>query len=416
MIRVPFHEGWAVGPKLGAFEASGATAPQPVTVPHDAVRDLPRSVDSGGGVNTGYHPGGVFEYTKSFDVPEEWRDKTVVIEFEGVYRDAVVFVNGEFAAHEPHGYTAFVVTADAFLRFGETNTIAVEARAHKDSRWYSGAGIYRPVHLIVADPVHIELGGVRVTTPDIEEERAIVEIATTARNETRHTRTTRVSWSITGPDGVTVAEASAPLTLLPGVSATARVRLAVMDPDLWGPDSPALYEVHSALSEASDGPGAALLDEERTRFGIRRLQVDPERGLRINGQHVNLRGACVHHDNGPLGAATVDGAEDRRIRLLKRAGFNAIRSAHNPASRAMLDACDRHGVLVMDELSDVWTRSKTAFDASIVFPERWQQDVAAMVAKDVNHPSVIMYSIGNEILELATPVGATWSRRIAEAV
>ena len=157
-----------------------------------------------------------------------------------------------------------------------------------------------------------------------------------------------------------------------------------------------------------------VIDEETTSFGIRRLQLDTAHGLRINGQTVKLRGACVHHDNGPLGAATIGAAEDRRVRLLKAAGFNALRSAHNPMSRAMLDACDRHGVLVMDELTDVWNRSKTAFDSSLTFSERWQDDVAALVAKDFNHPSVVMYSIGNEILELATPIGSSWGRSLAE--
>ncbi|SFS14431.1 protein of unknown function [Microbacterium sp. cf046] len=413
MIRVPFTDGWTVGPKLGAFEsADAATAPRAVTLPHDAQRDQPRSPDSDQGVHAAYHAGGVFEYAKSFEVPAEWREKTVIVEFEGVYRDAVVFVNGEFAAHQAGGYAAFAVTLDPFLRFGEANRITVEARVHKDSRWYTGAGIYRPVHLLVAEPTHIALGGTRVTTPDIDDDRAVISIATTVENVARHTSTSRISWSVTGPDGAEVAAGSSPLTVLPGEVATARARLSVAEPSLWHPDSPDLYSVRAVLTDLDGGP----VDEETTRFGIRRLQLDPANGLRINGQTVKMRGACVHHDNGPLGAATIGAAEDRRVRLLKAAGFNALRSAHNPMSRAMLDACDRHGVLVMDELSDVWTRSKTAFDSSLTFSERWQDDVAALVAKDFNHPSVVMYSIGNEILELATPIGSAWSRRLAEGV
>lgn len=412
MIRVPFNDDWTVGPKLGAFESADAsTAPRAVTLPHDAQRDLPRSPDSDQGVHAAYYPGGVFEYAKSFDVPIGWREKTVVVEFEGVYRDAVVFVNGEFAAHQANGYAAFAVALDPFLRFGETNRITVEARAHKDSRWYTGAGIYRPVHLLVADPTHIALDGTRVTTPDIDDERAVISIATIVENVSRHTSTTRVAWSVVGPDGDEVAATAAPVTVLPGETSTARVRLSVVAPLLWHPDTPALYTVTATLTDL-DG---AVIDTETTRFGIRRLQLDTVHGLRINGEIVKLRGACVHHDNGPLGAATIGAAEDRRVRLLKAAGFNALRSAHNPMSRAMLDACDRYGVLVMDELSDVWTRSKTAFDSSVTFSERWQDDVAALVAKDHNHPSVVMYSIGNEILELATPIGSSWSRRLAEA-
>jgi beta-galactosidase len=411
MIRVPFNDRWTVGPKLGAFEAMGAeSAALPVTLPHDAQRELPRSPDSDQGVHAAYHPGGVFEYAKTFHVPADWREKTVVVEFEGVYRDAVVFVNGEFAAHQANGYAAFAVTLDPFLRFGESNRLTVEARAHKDSRWYTGAGIYRPVHLLVADPTHIALDGTRVTTPDIDDERALITVATTVENTSRHTSARRIAWSVVGPDGSEVTTTSAPVTVLPGDSSTARARLSVPAPQLWHPDSPALYAVRATLSEL-DG---TVVDEETTRFGIRRLQLDTVHGLRINGDTVKLRGACVHHDNGPLGAATIGAAEDRRVRLLKAAGFNALRSAHNPMSRAMLDACDRHGVLVMDELTDVWNKSKTAFDSSLTFSERWPQDVAALVAKDFNHPSVVMYSIGNEILELATPIGASWGRKLAE--
>src|SRR6185503_8330497 len=180
-------------------------------------------------------------------------------------------------------------------------------------------------------------------------------------------------------------------------------------PSLWSPDAPARYEVDTAVVD-----GAEVLDRETSRFGIRRLQLDPVHGLRINGRPVNLRGACIHHDNGPLGAATIARAEHRRVEILKAAGFNAIRSAHNPVSRALLDACDRVGMLVMDELTDVWTEAKAPFDYTLSFPQWWERDVEAMVAKDFNHPSVIMYSIGNEIFETGTPIGSTWGRALAE--
>ncbi len=413
MIRVPLHDGWTVGPKLGPFETpADGRGPVAVTLPHDALRDLPRSPDEPQGVHTGYTPGGVFEYARLLDVPGDWRSRTVVLEFEGVYRDAVVFVNGAFAAHQAGGYAGFSVVLDPFLEFGAVNRISVEARAHRDSRWYSGAGIYRPVHLVVADPVHIPLDGVRVETPDIDDERAVVAVATEVANTTRHTVTTRVSWQVAAPDGTVVASAHSPVTVLPGERAVARARVTVEAPMRWDVETPDLYRVRSTLASA-DG---ALLDEDVTDFGIRSLQLDPRHGLRLNGRSIDLRGACVHHDNGMLGAATEPAAEDRRVRLLKRAGFTALRSAHNPMSRAMLAACDRHGMLVMDELTDAWTRPKAPFDATITFAEHWRDDIASLVAKDRNHPSVVMYSIGNEILELATPLGATWSRRLAEQV
>ncbi|MEH3089994.1 MAG: DUF4982 domain-containing protein [Microbacterium arborescens] len=269
-----------------------------------------------------------------------------------------------------------------------------------------------PVHLVVADPVHIPLDGVRIETPDVDDERAVVAVATTVANTTRHTRTMRLTWRIEAPDGSLAATGASPVTVLPGEEAVARARLVVAEPQRWDVDSPALYTLRTVLA----APDADPVDEDVTPFGIRTLQLDPRHGLRVNGRSLDLRGACVHHDNGPLGAAAEPAAEDRRVRLLKQAGFSALRSAHNPMSRAMIEACDRHGMLVMDELTDAWTRAKAPFDATIGFPERWRDDVAALVAKDRNHPSVVMYSIGNEILELGTPIGSTWSRRLAERV
>ena len=413
MTRTPLLHGWTVGPKLGPFESPddhGGLVP--VTLPHDALRDLPRSPREPEGVHSGYTPGGAFVYTRELDVPADWRDRTVSIEFEGVYRDAVVHLNGEFVTHQANGYAGFVAELDPFLRYGEVNRLTVEARAHRDSRWYSGAGIYRPVHLVVADPVRIARDGVVVTTPDIDDERAVVAIATAVRNGTRHTRTVRVDWTMRDPGGAEVARGTSPVTVLPGTTAVGRARLVVPGPQLWSTDHPHLYAVHTVLTDEDGGE----LDRHEVAVGIRTLQLDPAHGLRINGRTVKLRGACVHHDNGVLGAATHPDAEDRRVRLLKAAGFTALRSAHNPMSTAMLDACDRHGMLVMDELADAWTRAKAPHDATITFPERWEADVDALVAKDRTHPSVILYSIGNEILELGTPVGSTWSRRLAERV
>ena len=411
MERRSFNDGWLAGHKAGPFDNSAGALPpaRAVILPYDIVRDLPRSADSAQGSHNGYFPGGHFEYAKTFDVPDEYRDKVVTIEFEGVYRDAMVFINGEFAGQRPNGYAGFTVAADPYLTYGQPNSITVEARSHRDTRWYTGAGIYRDVHLIVADPVHVTLDGVRVTTADIDADRAVVAVATTVQNETRHTRTVRVDTRVLDPHGAVVASGSAPVTLLPGAVAVSRVRLAVTSPSLWSPDAPARYEVDTAVVD-----GAEVLDRETSRFGIRRLQLDPVHGLRINGRPVNLRGACIHHDNGPLGAATIARAEHRRVEILKAAGFNAIRSAHNPVSRALLDACDRVGMLVMDELTDVWTEAKAPFDYTLSFPQWWERDVEAMVAKDFNHPSVIMYSIGNEIFETGTPIGSTWGRALAE--
>jgi beta-galactosidase len=413
VIRESFNAGWAAGPGLTGFAsvAGRAAAKAPVTLPHDAIRDLPRSADSDEGPHTGSFPGGLFEYSKTFDVPLAYRDKCVTLEFEGIHRDAMVFINGEFAVQRPNGYTTFSVKADPYLRHGEPNTVRVQARAHHDSRWYTGAGIHRDTKLIVGELVHVALDGVRITTPDVDAERAILAIATTVENEGRETRAVRVTTRILDAEGAVVASGSAPVTLPPAAGAVARMRLSVPSPALWSVDAPNLYTAETTVTD-----GEQPLDEERTTFGIRTLQLDPQHGLRINGETVDLRGACIHHDNGLLGSAAIRRAEERRVELLKAAGFNAIRSAHNPISQAMLDACDRVGMLVMDETFDMWTEAKSQFDYSLAFPEWWERDVEAMVTKDFNHPSVILYSIGNEIFETGRPTGSVWGRKLAEKV
>ncbi len=412
MIRRSFNQGWAAGPAVSGFASIfGSAERRAVTLPHDAVRDLRRSAESAQGAHGAYFPGGYFEYVKTFDVPDDHRDKSVIIEFEGVYRDAMVYLNGEFAAQRPNGYAAFAVQAGPLLRYGQPNTVRVECRAHQDSRWYTGAGIYRDVHILVADLVHVALDGVRVTTRDVDPERAVVAVATTLENDGRHTRTIRVTTRLVDSSGAVVASTSAPVTLKPGCREVTRARLLVTSPALWSVDTPNLYEVETVVSD-----GDRVIDEDLTTFGIRTLQLDPVRGLRINGQPVDLRGACIHHDAGLLGSAAIARAEERRIEILKAAGFTAVRSAHNPISRAALDACDRVGMLVMDETFDVWTKPKSTFDYSLAFAEWWERDVTAMVAKDFNHPSVVMYSVGNEIFEVGTPIGSTWGRRLAEKI
>lgn len=413
MTTRSFNDGWTVGPKTSIYAAlqGAAQAHETVTLPHDALFALERSAEQGEGAHTGYFPSAAFEYAKTFDVPGEYRGKRVTLEFQGAYRDAVVFVNDVFAAQRPNGYSTFFVPLDPYLKYGEPNTVRVEVRAHEDSRWYTGAGLYRDTRLIVTELVHITPNGVRITTPDVDGERAVVEVATSLRNESLETKTVTVLTELRDPDGIPVASDAAPVTLRSGETAAVRQRLYVKEPQLWDTEIPALYMAHTSVDDV-----AAVVDETRTTFGIRTLRLDPVHGLRLNGRSVKLRGACIHHDNGLLGAAAIGRAEERRVRILKNAGFNAVRSAHNPISQAMLDACDRHGMLVMDETFDVWTVSKSTNDYSLAFPEWWERDVEAMVAKDFNHPSVIMYSIGNENPETGNGLAAQWGRKMAEKI
>ncbi len=413
MFRNSFNAGWTVRPKVNIFSQLN-DAPDsrvPVTLPHDAMLMLPRAAEHTGGPQSGYFPGGAVEYSKTFTVPDEWRERAVSLEFQGVYRDAMVYVNGTFAAQRPNGYTVFNVRLDPYLRYGEENTIIVEARVHQDSRWYSGLGIHRDTVLSVTGLAHLPATGARVTTPDVDGERAVVEVATPVENEGRSTRTFAVHTRLVDATGEEAASAASPITLKGGESGVVRQRLYIRQPELWSVERPYLYRAETQLRN-----GEELSDARTTTFGIRTLQLDPLHGLRINGEVVKLRGACIHSDNGILGAAAIGRAEERRIEILKEAGFNAVRSAHNPMSPAMLDACDRLGMLVMDETFDMWTLSKNNFDYSLSFPEWWERDVESLIAKDFNHPSVIIYSIGNEVLDAGTGQGAPWGRKLAEKV
>ncbi|MFF7882189.1 glycoside hydrolase family 2 TIM barrel-domain containing protein [Streptomyces sp. NPDC020794] len=412
MIRKPFNDDWRFNRRTSVHENMiGGGDTVTVTLPHDAVLTGGRSADSPEGPNTGYFRPGTWQYEKTFDVPASWATKRVTFEFEGVYRDAMVFVNDAFAGQWANGYSTFHIAADPYLRYGQANSIRVEAQAYKDSRWYSGGGIHRPVHLLVGELLHITPAGMRVTTPEIDDELAVVMVATEVDNEGIGTRSVDVDLEIRDSHGAVVATDHGRVTVLAGERMTVRQRAYVRHPALWGPETPHL---HSATVRLTDEDGQ--VDEARTSFGIRSLSLDPVRGLRINGKTVKLRGACVHNDNGVLGAATIDRAEERRVRLLRAAGFNAIRAAHHPMSRAMLEVCDRLGMIVMDETFDVWSVSKTDDDYSRRFPQWWQRDVDALVAKDFNHPSVVFYSIGNEIPEAGTPHGARWARLLAERV
>ncbi|MEV4016035.1 glycoside hydrolase family 2 TIM barrel-domain containing protein [Nonomuraea angiospora] len=414
MIREPFNDGWRVTGRTSIFElftAGDGAGSVTVTLPHDAMLAGGRSAEGSGGSHTGYHRPGAWRYDKEFEVPASWAGKRVSIEFEGVYRDAMVYVNDVFAGQWAGGYSTFHIAADPYLRYGQTNTVRVEAQAYKDSRWYSGGGIHRPVHLLVGDLLHVTPTGLRVSTPQIDDALAVAAVATEVVNEGTGTRTVEVLLEVRDGDGEVVATDHAPLTVLAGERAIVRRRAYIRHPALWSVEEPNLYTATVRLTDAG-----GQVDEARTTFGIRSVSVDPIRGLRINGATVKLRGACVHHDNGPLGSAAIARAEERRVRLLKDAGFNAIRSAHNPLSKAMLEACDRLGMLVMDETFDMWTVSKTDDDYARRFPQWWERDVDALVAKDFNHPSVIFYSIGNEILEAGTPHGARWGRLLAERI
>ncbi|MEU1341028.1 glycoside hydrolase family 2 TIM barrel-domain containing protein [Streptomyces sp. NPDC005827] len=410
--RRSFNRGWAVKPKpnIWAQLTDPGAASQPVTLPHDALIGRPRTPE-GSGRTAYFPPSGEYEYSKTFHVPESWSARRVSLEFQGAYRDAMVHLNDTRAAHWAYGYSTFTVPLDDLLVYGADNTVRVDVRTCDDSRWYSGAGLHRDVVLVVTGLVHISQDGIVVTTPDVDDERAVVEIAVPVTNAGLSTRTVTVEAEVADAQDNRVAHGTAPVTVRPGGTAVVRHRVYVREPRRWSMDDPCLHRVCVTLRDGSEA-----LDRDTVPLGIRTLRLDPFHDLRINDEVVKLRGACLHHDNGVLGAAAIGRAEERRVELLKQAGFNAVRSAHNPLSQAMLDACDRLGMLVMDEAFDTWTQPKSPFDYATDFADWWERDIGAMVRKDRNHPSVVLYSIGNEIPETGSPFGAALGRQLAEKV
>jgi hypothetical protein len=412
-IRQPLNDGWTVREPQGPFAGLQGGGPEPTAVrlPHDAMRDMERSPDAPSGAGSGYWPSAAWAYLRTLPLPAEWEGGRVALEIDGAYRDALVYANGALVTSCPGGYVRFWAEIGPYLHYGADNQIRIEVRTHRDSRWYSGAGLYRGVRLVVSGPVHIAPDGIVVTTPVVDLDPAVVEVATTLVNETNHLRTVRVRVRLADADGTVVATSEAPATLAPGEPSVARQRLAVTHPRAWSIEDPHLYLATVEVFSAEE-----RMDADTVRVGLRTITVDPARGFRLNGGSLKLRGACIHHDNGPLGAVSMPRAEERRVAALKAAGFNAIRTAHNPASQALLDACDRVGMLVMNELADAWSYEKTEYDPARAFLDRWRSDVDAWVAGSRNHPSVVLYSLGNEIPEIGKPTGALWGRRIAERV
>ena len=412
MKRISFNEGWEYAMQSDGFLGTVTEEFRPVTLPHDAMICRPRNRDAAGKNNSGYYPEGVYEYRKRFTVPEEWKEKRIIIEFEAAYMQAMVYINGMFAGSHAYGYTQFYIKADAYLHYGEENEIRVVTRNYKDSRWYSGAGLYRDVSLYTADLVHALPDQLKITVESADKNRAVVSSVLTIVNEGISTVKTFIKTEFCCQDGSLAAENKVPVTIFPGEKKVIRQRVSIPNPKLWNVDTPYLYTCRARIMDKS--AQNICRDETETTFGIRMLSLSVENGLLINGVETKLRGGCIHHDQGILGAASIARAEERRVELMKESGFNALRISHNPASRALLDACDRVGMLVMDEAFDSWHMSKNAYDYSIIFNENWEEDVTKIVDKDYIHPSFILYSIGNEIPDTGNEEGAECSRKIAE--
>lgn len=408
-------------------------------LPHDwSIEDLPLpdgdsvvgpfSKNAVGKMGTGYTVGGTAWYRKHFTIDKADEGKVVYLHFDGIYMNADIWVNGHHLGNHWHGYTSFGYPVTPFLNgAGEPNVVAVQVKNEGiNARWYSGSGIYRHTWLTVVDPLHIAPWGVHVTTPEIGADKATVDVAVKLVNAAAMAQKLTYQLAIIAPDGAEVATANAETDLAAGETREINQKIEVVKPLLWSIAEPNLYQ--AVVKIIADNK---TTDHSHTNFGIRTLQFDAENGFRLNGEVVKLKGGCFHHDNGPLGSAAIDRAEERKIEILKKAGFNAIRCSHNPPSPYLLDVCDRLGMLVIDEAFDMWEVSKlgmfAAFmpneknpvkvtDHSLHFSETWQGDIQSMLLRDRNHPSIIMWSIGNEIPEAADTSGFRIAKQLVDEV
>ncbi len=412
--------------ELTAAEAMGFNDSQwrRVDLPHDwSIEDLPDQKEgevagpfdksSIGLFYTGYTIGGTGWYRKSFTVDKADVNKEFTIFFDGVYMESDVWLNGHHLGSHKHGYTPFYYNLNSYLnQTGQVNTIAVLVRnIGENSRWYSGSGIFRHVWLRVTDQLNIPVWGVFVTTPEVSEKVSKVAATVSVTNNSGSAADFKIRCSIFSPDGKEVTNSEKNTKLGPGEKKVTEQIIDVRDPELWSDETPSLYSLKTEL--ISEGK---ILDSEKTTFGIRSISFTPEKGFLLNGKQVILKGACIHHDNGLLGAAAFDRADQRRIEILKANGFNAIRTSHNPPSQGFLDACDRAGMLVIDEAFDMWENPKRPDDYHKFFHEWHEKDLRSMLLRDRNHPSVIIWSIGNEISERADSSGLRIAREMISIV
>jgi beta-galactosidase len=369
-------------------------------LPHDwSIEGKIDSQNSTGGAG-GYFPSGIGWYRKTFYVPPTWKGKRVSIDFGGVYMNSEVFINGKSLGIHPYGFTMFRYDLTSYLDFNKDNVVSVRVdNSHQiNCRWYSGSGIYRHVWLIVTNPVHVADRGVVITNPKVSSEKGTVQIKTTVKNETNSPQSITLKTQLWGTNEINAGDNQISVILLANSEKEIDQTLTVSKPLLWTPDKPHLYQARIQILQKNK-----IIDETKTTFGIRSIEFTVENGFQLNGKTMKLNGGCVHHDNGCLGAAAFDRAEVRRVELLKESGFNAIRTSHNPPSEAFLNACDSLGMMVIEESFDGWREQKNKYDYAMYFNDWWQRDLESMVLLDRNHPSVIIWSIGNEIIERKKP-------------
>lgn len=380
MLHFYLHTGWTVA------NLNIPHQKQFVTLPHDAMLAESRKDTNPGGANISFFAGGDYVYERTLRCPEDLpgyaAGMQVVLEFEGVYQQAQVYLNGQLIVERPYGYTNFYADLTTALKDGDNQLKVIARNSNQpNSRWYTGSGIYRPVVVHLLPKKHVLLNGIRVSTTSIDTPAVQVTVKTNASGH--------LTIDVLDDKGVQLASKGM------DTDGNASADIALPGAKLWSPEHPNLCRCRVTFEG----------DVEETIFGIRTISCDSKKGFCVNGERVILRGACIHHDNGLLGAVCHPFAEERKVQLLKETGYNALRMAHNPCSKALLDICDRLGILVMDEYLDMWYIHKTKYDYVDFFDQWWEQDLADMVDKDFNHPCVALYSIGNEVAETSQPKG-----------
>ncbi|MFB9841280.1 glycoside hydrolase family 2 TIM barrel-domain containing protein [Mucilaginibacter ginsenosidivorans] len=382
-------------------------------LPHDWSIEGEISPKNPTGGEGGYFPAGIGWYRKSFKVPDEWKGKKVSIYFEGVYMNSEVFINGKSLGIYPYGYSSFSYDLSSYLDFNGENviTVRVDNSQQVNSRWYSGSGIYRHVRMIVTDAVHVAQWGVAINNPDVTSRKATVQIKTSIKNETGSPQRIVLSTRLLDANAKDAGSSQINVEVAANSQKEIEQTIAITDPQLWSPETPRLYQAQIQLSQNKN-----IIDETKTNFGVRSIKFTAEKGFQLNGKQIKINGGCMHHDNGCLGAAAFDRAEERKVELLKKAGFNAVRTSHNPPSEAFLNACDRLGLLVMDEAFDCWRAGKKKYDYAQYFEHWWRRDLDAMILRDRNHPSIIIWSIGNEIVERGSSQAVETAKMLVNAV
>ncbi|MGA2275881.1 MAG: glycoside hydrolase family 2 TIM barrel-domain containing protein [Bryobacteraceae bacterium] len=429
-VRDSFDFGWKFfkGDAPGAQQPNFADASwRDVDLPHDWSIEGPFSEQPSPAFAFALLPTGIGWYRKRFSIPESYRDRKVVIEFDGVYQLSEVWINGQYLGKRPNGFIGFCYDLTPHLKFGGDNVIAVKAdNSHQPNcRWYSGSGIYRHTWLLVTNKMHVAYWGTFVTTPEVAAESSIVEIKTKVQNEGGSDAECTLVTSIldrdgklvqTGGTGTSIAMASQTIAAKGGEYEFVQ-QIPVLRPNLWSPDNPYLYKVRSTVKE-----GDRVVDEYDTVLGIRRIEFDVNKGFLLNGKQVKLNGVCLHHDGGSVGAAVPERVWERRLEKLKAMGCNSIRTTHNPYSPDFMDLCDRLGLMVMDEIFDEWKIAKhqmagyigVTYGYPIYFEEWSERDVTSFVDRDRNHASVVLWSAGNEIPDQVVPAGVETLRRLVE--